>query len=405
MTTPHLSIHHVNVYVRDQDAAIRFLTEKLGFSVLFDSVTKARHRFVAIAAPDRGSLLSLVAPAPDTPEHALVGRSGHVVLATDDIGAKYAEWTRNGVVFDAPPLATEWAGMYTTFNDPDGNRFVLMSQDGLTRALAAQRAEVVEREETERRAAREMDIARQVQARLFPQVPPPTPGIELAGRCLQAREVGGDYYDFLPLGRQRLGLVLGDISGKGIGAALLMANLQASIRSQSSVALDEPERFLLSVNRHFFENTTAGAYASLFFGDYSQETGRLRYVNCGHPPGLLVRASGDVQELAATTSVVGLFEDWECVTRETQFEAGDSLVLYTDGVSECWNAAGEDFGLARLATLCRRNRGQSAAAQLEAILAALKEFGPGEQRDDVTLIVAKRTGPATPFVADPAGTN
>lgn len=400
MSVPHLSIHHVNVFVSDQDATIRFLTQKLGFTVLFDTVSQDG-RFVAVTPPDRGALIGLVAPAAGTPEHAFVGHSGHVVMVTDDMAAKYAEWTANGVVFDAPPVATDWQGLYATFADPDGNRFILMSQDGVTRALERQRLEAVARADAEVKAAREMDIARQVQARLFPRVPPPSPTLDLAGRCLQAREVGGDYFDFLPLGRRRHGFVLGDISGKGIAAALLMANLQASVRSQSSLAPEEPERFLLSVNCHFFENTTAGAYASLFFGDYDEDSGRFRYVNCGHPPGLLVRAGGEVAELAATTTVVGLFADWECAPAETRIADGDTLVLYTDGVSECWNAAGEDFGVARLASLVRRHRQLGAEALLETILGAIREFGPGEQRDDVTLLVAKRSGPATPFVAGP----
>jgi len=130
----------------------------------------------------------------------------------------------------------------------DGNSFVLAGWDDLTREIEWRRRAVAEKLESERRAAQELEIAKHVQARLFPQGAAPLKTLDYAGICLQAREVGGDYYDFLSLGRERLGLVIGDISGKGIAAALLMANLQATLRSQCTMASDQPQRFLRSVN-------------------------------------------------------------------------------------------------------------------------------------------------------------
>src|SRR5260370_37569928 len=121
-----------------------------------------------------------------------------------------------------------------------------------------------------------MEIAKRVQGRVFPKTLPQLQTLEYAGICIQAREVGGDYYDFLNLGRERLGLVIGDTSGKGIGAALLMANLQANLRSQSAIALDQPQRFLRSVNQLFYENTTDSAYATLFFAEYDDTSRRMR---------------------------------------------------------------------------------------------------------------------------------
>src|SRR5208283_3973819 len=128
-----------------------------------------------------------------------------------------------------------------------------------------------EKLESERRTAQEMEIARQVQARLFPQIKPEFKTVEYAGICLQARQVGGDYFDFLNLGQQRLGLIIGDVSGKGIAAALLMANLQANLRSQCAIALEHPELLLRSVNRMFYESTVDSAYASLFFAEYDDK--------------------------------------------------------------------------------------------------------------------------------------
>jgi len=248
---------------------------------------------------------------------------------------------------------------------------------------------MVERMEAERRAAQEIEIARQVQARLFPQKRPPLKTLEYAGGCLQARQVGGDYYDFLDLGPGRLGLVLADIAGKGISGALLMANLQANLRSQYAVALDDLPRLLQSVNRLFYENTADNSYATLFFGDYDDRTRRLRYANCGHLPPLLLRADGSVARLEATSTVLGLFETWSCSVEETFLAAGDSLVLYTDGVTEAARADGEEFGEERLIQTVCAHRSLPVADLLTAIVSAVREFSGPEQADDITLVVAK----------------
>ena len=364
------------------------MTEQLGFALVIDEATD-HARILAVAPPDGNTLVALVTPGPGSPQQDLVGRSS-LVLITDDIQALYDTWRARGVAFTHPPLATNWGGVITALTDPDGNTVALMSHDDMTRELLAQRRAAVEREERERRAVHEMDIAREVQARLLPQEAPPSRTLDWAGRCLQARQVGGDYYDFLPLGPGRTALVVGDISGKGIAAALLMANLQASLRGQAALAADEPLRALPQVNRHVFENSPPSAYATLFFAEYREEDGRLRYASCGHPPALLLRASGGVEELHATTTVLGLFADWECAAAETRIEAGDTLVLYSDGVTECSDAAGVEFGPARLADLVRRDRGLGAAGLIDSIVAELRRFGGAEQGDDITLIVARR---------------
>jgi len=159
--------------------------------------------------------------------------------------------------------------------------------------------------EAERRVAQELEIAKQVQARLFPQSLPQLRTLEYAGICIQAREVGGDYYDFLNLDRDRLGFVIGDTSGKGIGAALLMANLQANLRSQSAIALEHPQQFLQSVNQLFYENTTDSSYATLVFAEYDDTSRRVRYANCGHYPGLLFRSDQTLERLDSTSTVLG----------------------------------------------------------------------------------------------------
>jgi serine phosphatase RsbU (regulator of sigma subunit) len=234
-----------------------------------------------------------------------------------------------------------------------------------------------------------VEIAKQVQARLFPQQLPAIESLEYAGICIQARQVGGDYYDFLDLGRGRFGLVIADISGKGIAAALLMANLQANLRSQCAIALDEPQRLLRSVNQLFHQNTNDCSYATLFFAEYDDATRRLRYANCGHLAALLLRREGAVERLDSTGTVLGLFSEWNCSMEERRLCPGDLFVLYTDGITESFSAAGEEFGEPRLVDALERHREACPHAAIASIVDEIRRFSPREQYDDITLIVAK----------------
>ena len=245
---PYLLLQPVTVFVQDQDRSLRFYVDCLGFSVVLD------HRF-----PDGGRFIAVAPPQPDSEEYAYIGKSRQVVFPTEDVEGKYREWSKRGISFLHPPKEPAWGGAYTQFEDVDGNSFALMGFDQANREVEEPRRLTEERLESERRAAQELEIARQVQSRLFPQTMPPVQTLECAGACIQARHVGGDYYDYLDLGRGRLGLVIADIAGKGIAAALLMANLQANLRSQCATASDQPTRFLGSVNRLFYENTADGA--------------------------------------------------------------------------------------------------------------------------------------------------
>lgn len=171
-----------------------------------------------------------------------------------------------------------------------------------------------------------------------------------------------------------------------------MANLQANLRSQSAIALDQPQRFLRSVNQLFYENTTDSAYATLFFAEYDDKARRLRYANCGHYPALLLRSDNTLERLDSTCTVLGLFREWDCSMEERQLFAGDILALYTDGITESFNDAGEEFGERRLIEMLRRNRERPSQALLAAIADGVRRFSPREQHDDITLIVAKCRG-------------
>jgi serine phosphatase RsbU (regulator of sigma subunit)/catechol 2,3-dioxygenase-like lactoylglutathione lyase family enzyme len=413
----YLRLHCVNVFVRDQDRSLRFYLDQLGFHLAFDARLQSGDRWVAVAPPDGSAILSLVVPKPNSQEYKLIGRSTQVVFVTEDVAAKFQEWSKRGVRFQQTPRLKRikydretqaphsngpsmllgeqtliWGGVFARFRDIDGNSFSLVSFDELTQAVEAQRRATAGKLESERRAAQELEIAKQVQARLFPQTLPPLKTLEYAGICIQARKVGGDYYDFLDLGAERLGFVIGDISGKGIAAALLMANLQANLRSQCAIALDQPQRLLRAVNQLFCENTPDGSFATLFFAEYDDKAGRLRYANCGHLPALLLRSDNTVERLHATATVLGIFKDWDCEIGEHQLHPGDTLAFYTDGITESYNSDDEQFGEQRLIEALRGHGELSSQSLLESIVAEVQRFSPHEQHDDITLIIAKHRG-------------
>ncbi len=385
----YLHLHFVVVFVRDQERSLRFYLDQLGFRLVVDHSFASGDRWIEVAPPDGTANLALVAPKPDSGDYALIGRSTPIFFLTEDIVAKFDEWCKRGVRFQFPPQKPAWGGMYTRFEDVDGNSFGLAGFDEARQGVEKHRRELAQKIEAERRAAQELEIAKQVQARLFPQTLPSCRTLDYAGICIQARPVGGDYYDFLDLGQERLGLIIGDISGKGIAAALLMANLQANLRSQCAIALDQPERVLQLANRLFYDNTVDSAYATLFFAEYDARTRRLRYANCGHLSPLLLRNDGTVERLESTSTVLGLFKDWNCSIEQRQTCAGDLLVIYTDGVTESFDDRDEEFGEQRLVEALRRNRQLPSQELLGSIVDEVKRFSPGEQRDDVTVIVAK----------------
>lgn len=399
---PYLSIHHVTIFVRDQDRSLQFYVDRLGFDLVFDVRLESGDRWVAVAPPDGTAVLTLFAPKPGSKQYELIGRPTQVVFVTENVLAKFNEWRQRGVLFQYTPRLKRvqyamqpgeqtpiWGGVSTRFKDIDGNSFSLVGFDQVTHAVEAQRRALAEKLESERRAAQELEIAKRVQARLFPQTLPPAGTLEYAGICIQARQVGGDYYDFLDLGQERLGLVIGDISGKGIAAALLMANLQANLRSQCAMALDQPRRLLRSVNQLFYENTADSAYATLFFAEYDDQCQRLRYANCGHLSALLLRSGGALELLDSTGTVLGLFKEWDCSIDERRLFPGDTLVLYTDGVTESFNDQGEEFGERRLIEALRRHGNQPSQALVASLVEDVRHFSPHEQHDDLTLIVAR----------------
>src|SRR5579884_4305298 len=252
----------------------------------------------------------------------------------------------------------------------------------LTQAIAS---EVAQRE----RMNRELEIAREVQERLFPQSSPRIPGIDYAGHCRPALGVGGDYYDWLELPAGELGVAIGDVSGKGIPAALLMASLQASLRSQAISGPGNLAALMSNMNRLIFEATPANRYATFFYAQYDPAAHRLRYVNAGHNPPMLFR-NGDVERLEEGGPVVGLFRPARYTEASVGAAPGDILVLFTDGISEAMNAADDEWGEERLVEAVKSCRTRPPAEMIDVIMAAADAFVAGApQHDDMTLIVLK----------------
>ncbi len=389
-TTPYLRLHFVSVYVSDQERSLRFFADKLRFTVVTDVRFASGNRWIEVSPPDGTAVLALVLPTTGAGEQHMVGNSGLCTFLCEDVERTYCEWSDRGVEFTAPPHKPAWGGTFCRFVDPDGNPFALAGFSRITQDIEERRRAYARKLEAERRVAQELEIATQVQARLFPQRLPAVPALDYAGACVQARSVGGDYYDFLELGEGRLALIVGDIAGKGIAAALLMANLQANLRTQFVTAVNNPRNFLSSVNELLFANTPPSAYATLFFADYDSATGRLLYANCGHVPGLILRANGAVEELASNCTVVGLFEKWQACISGTELAPGDLMALYTDGITESTDSRGEEFGQERLVDLLRRNAHLPAQSLVAAVVEAVLEFSERRQFDDVTLAIARR---------------
>jgi sigma-B regulation protein RsbU (phosphoserine phosphatase) len=279
---------------------------------------------------------------------------------------------------------------------------------------------VLEQKEKQRLEG-ELAIAQEVQAQLYPKLITQLDTLEVHGFCLPARTVSGDYYDFLALGSDKLMLAVGDISGKGISAALLMATIHSAIRaysiedvsllremaprepaaigaiggsglmlaSESRGADASPAMLLTLLNHQLYESTPAAKYATLFLGIYDGDTRRLTYANGGHLQPILISDDGSSQLLDCGGTVVGLFDNLTFPEATIQLRPGDLLVTYSDGVTEPENDYGE-FGEDRLIQLVSQNRNLPLERITEIVTAAVQDWiGDNEQPDDITLVLAR----------------
>lgn len=249
------------------------------------------------------------------------------------------------------------------------------------------RAEIAARE----RLNRELEIAREVQQHLFPQSLPKVKGLDVAGYCRPASGVGGDYYDFLHLETGRLGIAIGDVSGKGIAAALLMASLRASLRGQSIA----PDGSAISgmigrVNRLVYEASAENRYATFFYAEFDPATYRLRYVNAGHNAPVLIAENGEITRLEEGGTVLGLFPNAGYSEQDVRLSPGDLLVAFTDGITEALDPNEQEYGETRLLASLRSRQPRSAADLISDLLARVDAFtSETPQHDDMTLVVLR----------------
>jgi catechol 2,3-dioxygenase-like lactoylglutathione lyase family enzyme len=207
----------VTVFVRDQERSLRFYLEQLGFELAQDARLPCGDPYLAVSPPDGTVILVLVAPKPGSEEYRLIGRPTQIAFLTENVHRKYEEWCQKSVAFSRPPQTQDGAGKYATFLDVDGNSFFLVEDEAAVREIAEQRREHAERLESEHMAALELETAREVQARLFPQTQPEVSTLEYCGLCMQARTVGGDYYDYFTFGRDLFGFDRGHFRQRNPG--------------------------------------------------------------------------------------------------------------------------------------------------------------------------------------------
>jgi len=287
-------------------------------------------------------------------------------------------------------------GYLAVFNKKE-NTFFTDQDRRLLSIIASQSAQVIEnaRLYEEEKALiglkNEMKMAQEIQIKLLPEETPHINGIEIAALNKPAKEVGGDYYDFLKVDSNKWGFCIGDITGKGMPAALLMANLQATFRSQAIISRKCSE-CLRGTNYMLYQSTEVTKFATFFYGVLHQENGQtiLSYSNGGHDPPILYKKDTNPQFLEATGLLLGVFESSEYSENSINLDAGDVLFMYTDGITEAFNSKGVDFGLDRLVELVGKNRNSSADEIMNLVLHSVgNHVDEAPPSDDITMIIIK----------------
>lgn len=307
------------------------------------------------------------------------------------------QWDANIRTLLCVPLIvkSELRGVLTTYNKKDGQSFNTDDQR-LLAIIAAQSAQVVENarlieeEKLYIKMQQEVGLAAKIQRDLLPRNNPGLHGYDIYARTIAAQSIGGDYFDFIPMKDGRTALCLGDVSGKGLPASLLMANLQATLRGQTLVS-QQPSECLLRSNKLLFESTSPEKFATLFYGVIDLRHHSINYSNAGHDWPFLVSADGSVQRLKTGGLMLGLIEQASYLDEEVPVQVGDLLVVQSDGVSEAMNGAHEQFGEERLQELILANRHRAAEEIIDTVVAEVrKHAGAHPQSDDITMMVIKR---------------
>jgi phosphoserine phosphatase RsbU/P len=261
-------------------------------------------------------------------------------------------------------------------------------------AIRVENTRLIEARLERERLERELALASEIQQRFQPTAPPQVAGYELQGISFPCYEIGGDYYDFIERKDGRLVIALGDVSGKGTAAALLMSSLHAAVHAQAG-SHDSLVATISAVNRYLADNIPANRFVTLFYAELDPESGSLAFLNAGHNPPLIVHSAGTVEQLASGGLPLGIKPDAEYREGRTQLQPGDVLVIYSDGVTEAVSPTGEEFGPTRLYEVVSRNIEASAAGIRDRIESSLTKFSQGTSAaDDITLVIVKRQAEA-----------
>lgn len=257
-------------------------------------------------------------------------------------------------------------------------------------SIRVENATLIESRIERERLEHELELATEIQQRFQPAGPPLVPGYEFQGISFSCYEIGGDYYDFIERHDGKMLIALGDVSGKGTAAALLMSSVHAAIHAQVS-AKSSLDQTMTSVNQYLAENTPANRFVTMFAAELDPPTGMLKYINAGHNPPLIGRVDGSIEQLSSGGFPLGIMPTAEFEMGETQLHPGESLVVYSDGVSEANNIRDEEFGMERLCAVVQNNLKASAAGMRDKVESALSAFTQtAPANDDITLVIVKR---------------
>jgi serine phosphatase RsbU (regulator of sigma subunit) len=259
-------------------------------------------------------------------------------------------------------------------------------------AIRIEREHYAEVERIEQRRTQDLIQAAEIQRGILPRGAPSIPGLDLAGHNAPCRTVGGDYYDFIPYSDGRVAVVLGDVAGKGMSAALLMSNLQARVQ----ILAEDPgdlSGLMGRLDQSVAINCPDNRFITMFMGVFDPQSGELLYCNAGHNPPLLIRPAGEIDRLKAVGTALGILPGLSYKEESRKFGVGDMLAIYSDGVTEAESPDGEEYGENRLADLLADNRGVNAEDLVELVLQALDDWTGGTPAvDDVTLVIVRATG-------------
>jgi serine phosphatase RsbU (regulator of sigma subunit)/pSer/pThr/pTyr-binding forkhead associated (FHA) protein len=295
-----------------------------------------------------------------------------------------------GIIYADSPLADS---RFT------GDHLKLLTTLASVAAIRVENARLTEEQIERERLEREQQVASEIQQRFLPSKAPQVTGYELQGISFPCYEIGGDYYDFIEREDGRLIVALGDVSGKGTAAALLMSSLHAAVHAQAD-ANDSIVKTISAVNRYLVESIPPNRFVTLFYAELDPKTGTLAFLNAGHNPPLIVHTGGTMEQLASGGLPLGILADADFREGRTKLYPGDVLVIYSDGVSEAVNPNGEEFGATRLYEVVARNLDTSASGIRDRIESALTKFCQGTPAaDDITLVIVKRQAEATEVAA------